>query len=275
MVGVLSFFVTVHTGRADSAVLFVGLPVTLAVALALVPGRTGHGRVFGLTTVALLLAAVLLHEGAICVLLAAPLVYLVVHGTTALIHAVRRHSSAHVLVLLPLLLVTATEGTGTGWRVTPDQRVEVARVVALPADEVAARLAAGPRPVPVRSLPLRLLRVPMPQQVSGDGLADGDRWLFAYHGSAHGPGGHLLAEVDRSGPGRVGFRFVTNSSITGRWLDWQRADLSWRAVDPAQTEVRVTVAYRRGLDPSWYFGPLQDALMHRGVGHLLDMLALP
>jgi hypothetical protein len=37
----------------------------------------------------------------------------------------------------------------------------------------------------------------------------------------------------------------------------------------------LTVRFRRGLDPAWYFGPLQDALMREGAGHLLDMLSLP
>ena len=116
--------------------------------------------------------------------------------------------------------------------------------------------------------------MPLPQRVTGDGLAPGDRWLFAYHGSAHGPGGHLLAEVDESGPDRLGFTFVEDSSITARWVTWQDAELRWRAVDAGHTEIRLTIGYQRGLDPSWYFGPVQDALMHEGGAHLLDMLAL-
>jgi hypothetical protein len=97
--------------------------------------------------------------------------------------------------------------------------------------------------------------------------------MFAYHGTTHGPGGHLIAEVETAEPGRLGFRFAEDTSITARWLTWQRAELSWRTADTGQTEVRITASYRRGLDPSWYFGPLQDALVHEGAGHLLDMMA--
>lgn len=270
--GVLMFVLAVHEDRADSALLFVALPVLLAAALALSPGRTAHGRVFVVTTIALLLAAVALHEGAVCVVLAAPLVYAVAHGTTALIRALRHSSRAYAVVAVPLLLLPGLEGVGP--RMNPEQSVEVVRVVPLPVDEVAARLAAGPRPTAVRSVPLRALGVPTPGQVSGDGLTPGDRWMFGYHGSAHGPGGHLLAEVATAAPGRVGFRFVDDTSITARWFTWRHADLSWRAVDAGHTEVRVRVDYRRGLDPSWYFGPLQQVLLGQGVGHLLDMLAL-
>ncbi|MEU5911221.1 hypothetical protein [Micromonospora sp. NPDC047527] len=272
--GLVLFIAVVRQGRADSAVLFVALPVLLAAALALTPRRTAHGKVFAATTMALLLAAVALHEGAICVILAAPLVYAVAHGTTALIRALQDANRAYAIVAVPLLLLPGMEGSGIAPRLDPEQRVEVTRVVEVPVDRVAELLAAGPRPTAVRSAPLRLLGVPTPGQVSGDGLDPGDRWMFGYHGSAHGPGGHLLAEVEDVAPGRVGFRFVEDSSITARWFTWQHAELTWRAIDPGHTEVTVRVDYTRGLDPSWYFGPIQQVLLGAGVGHLLDMLAL-
>jgi hypothetical protein len=255
--------------------LFVGLPVLLAAALALAPVRSTHGRVFLATTVCLLLAAVLLREGVICVVLAAPLVYAVAHGTTALInYCLRADRAAHAVVLVPLLLAGGIEGSSEDLRIAPEQSVEVVRLLALSTDEVSARVVRGPRPVPARSIPLRLLGVPLPGEVSGSGLAAADRWVFAYHGTSHGPGGHLVAEVTRSEPGRVEFGFVEDTSITGRWLTWRHAALSWHAVDDRHTEVRLSVSYRRGLDPSWYFGPIQDGLVHEGAAHLLDMMAL-
>lgn len=272
--GLVVFVVTVRDGRADSALLFVALPVLLAAALALTPGRTPHGRVFVTTTIALLLAAVALHEGAICVVLAAPLVYAVAHGTMALINLVRRSSRSYSVLLVPLLLLPGIEGSGLAPSIAPDQSVRVVRVVALPADAVAERLAAGPRPAPVRSPVLRLLGVPVPAHVTGTGLAPGDRWTFGYHGSAHGPGGELVAEVATNAPGHLTFHFPQDTTINGRWFTWQRADLRWQAVDADHTEVRLTIDYRRGLDPSWYFGPLQNVLLGQGGGHLLDMVAL-
>ncbi|BCJ42224.1 hypothetical protein GCM10010168_87780 [Actinoplanes ianthinogenes] len=274
VIGVVSFVVAVATGRADSALFFVALPAALAVGLALTPGRTTHGRVFRLTTIALLLAAVVLHEGAICVLLAAPLVYLVAHAVTGLVRLARRGGRSALAVLpLPLLLVGSAEGTSADWRVHPDQSVEVTRVVALGPEQVRATLEAGPQPTGVRSLPLRLLGVPMPEHVHGAGLAPGDRWTFAYHGSSHGPGGDIVTEVRDAGPARVTWAVVEDTSITNRWVGMRDATLSWHTV-PGGTAVTLHVGYRRGLDPSWYFGPLQDGLMHAGAGHVLDMLAL-
>jgi hypothetical protein len=271
--GVVFVVVTVRSGRADSALLFVALPTAIAAALALTPGSTTHGKVFRVTTIGMLLSAVVLHEGAICVLLAAPLVYGVAHGITLLVQLVRNYRKiTPVLLPLPMLLV-GVEGAHPDWRLHPDQSVEVTRVVqALPA-EVPALLTAGPRPTGTRSLPLRLLGVPVPAHVHGAGLDLGDRWMFGYHGSSHGPGGQILTEVTAAGTQAITFAVLEDTSITGRWVRMTDATLSWKP-SGSGTEVTVRIDYRRGLDPSWYFGPLQDGLMHAGAGHLLDMLAV-
>jgi hypothetical protein len=273
-VGAMIFGYVVRSGASDSALLFVGLPILLAAALALLPGRNTHGRVFSGTTIGLLLVSVALQEGAICVVLAAPLVYLVVHGVTAVLVWASRSSKTYALLPIPLLLLGTVEGTDDDLRLHPDQSVAVRRVVALTPDEVLARFARGPRPAPVRSVPLRLLGMPTPEHVAGTGLAPGDRWVFGYHGSSHGPGGRLVALVRAHGPGTIEFGFAGDTSITARWFTWRGAVLTWRPVGGGRTEVLLTVSYRRGLDPSWYFGPLQDGLLHEGAGHLLDMLGL-
>jgi hypothetical protein len=222
----------------------------------------------------LLLTAVALNEGAMSVVLTAPLVYLIAHGTTALVRWCTRSSGMYAVLPVPLLLLVAVEGSTNALRISPDQSVQVVRVVAMPVNGVVSRLAAGPQPTPVRSVPLRMLGVPMPEHVHGGTSNPGDKWTFAYHQTPYGPGGQIVAEVRTTEPGHRSFAFVENSSITARWFTWQQADVRWRAVDATHTEVRVTVHYRRRLDPSWYFGPLQDALMHQSVGHLLDTMAL-
>jgi hypothetical protein len=271
--GAVFVVLTVRAGRADSALLFVVLPTAIAVALALSPGAGTHGRVFRVTTIGLLLSAVALHEGAICVLLAAPLVYGVAHGITLLVQLARNYwKIAPALLPLPLLLV-GVEGVHPEWRLHPDQSVEVSRVVQAAPARVPALLRAGPRPAETRSLPLRLLGVPMPEHVHGAGLEPGDAWMFGYHGSSHGPGGQIRTEVTTARPQEITFAVVEDTSITGRWVRMNDATLSWKP-SGSGTEITVRIDYRRGLDPSWYFGPLQDRLMHAGADHMLDMLAV-
>ena len=96
--------------------------------------------------------------------------------------------------------------------------------------------------------------------------------MFGYHGNSHGPGGQIVTEVVAAGPREITFAVLEDSSITGRWVGMRDATLSWRAGDGGGTAVTLRIDYRRGLDPSWYFGPLQDRLMHAGAEHFLDML---
>jgi hypothetical protein len=273
--GSVMFVSMVAAGRADSALLFVGLPVLLAVALVLLPGRTTHGRVFQLTTVLLLLSAVALHEGAICVILAAPLVYGMAHGATALMRLYQRSSRPYALLPVPLLLLSAVEGTSDQVRLHPEQTVTATRVVAATADEVLQHLTRGPQPTNVRSFPLRVLGVPTPRHVTPGGLAPGDQWVFHYAGTSHGSGGETVTRVTAAAANQLEFEVVSDTAITSRWMVWQGASVSWRAVDAHRTEVSLTLTYRRRLDPSWYFGPLQQGLTHEGAEFMLDMLALP
>jgi hypothetical protein len=273
--GVVAFFATVDAGRADSALLFVVLPIVLAVALALAPGRTPHRRVFAATTIALLLAAVALHEGAICVLLAAPLVYGVVHGVTALINLAEKGGGRALAVLpLPLLLIGGVEGVNQDFRIQPDQTASVTRVVDLTPAQVHDRIAAGPQPVGLDQLSLALLGAPTPQHVTGTGLNPGDRWEFGYHDTNHGAGGAITTSVRAASPTSIDFAVDSDTSITSRWLRWRDASISWHDAGNGRTAVTVRLAYQRRLDPSWYFGPIQDRLMHAGGAHLLDMLEL-
>ncbi|MGH3657850.1 MAG: SRPBCC family protein [Micromonosporaceae bacterium] len=274
-VAVAGFFLAIATGHRDSALLFVGLPGLLAVATALSPTRTTHGLTFKAITISLLLAAVYLHEGAICVLMAAPLVYGVGHGVVAIIRLADRSSRRGSYAVLGLLVVASMEGVIPGWRVAPEQAVTVVREVDLSPAAVAERVEAGPRLGPPRSLLLRTAGMPLPYEVSGDGLDVGRRWRFGYQGGSHSPGGETVTEVTARRKGYARFRVVRDTSITGRWLHWRSADLTWHANGDGGTRIVLTFRFVRGLDPSWYFGPIETGYAYEGAGYLLDGLVAP
>jgi hypothetical protein len=273
MFGAAAFLYSISAGYRDSALFFVGLPTVLALAVILSrPARSLHGTAFKAVTVALLMCAVWLHEGAICVLMAAPLVYGIVHGIIGLAHLGQNRPRAYAL--LPLLVLAGLEGITPEARIQPDQTITVERVVAADVATVTTHVAHGPRPVVVRPLALHVLGMPTPASISGVSLRPGAQWIFCYHGDSHGPGGQLVAEVTESSAGHLGFRFVEDTSITHRWVGWRAAALDWRATADGRTSVTLTISFRRGLDPSWYFGPIEQFLMHDGGEYLLDSMDL-
>ena len=270
IVTALGFYVTVATGRGDSALLFVGLPGGLALLLALFPKpESVHGVVFLTVTICLLLGAALLQEGAICLLMAAPLVYGIAHGVAGLVQLVDK--DVRVAFGLPLLALVAIEGVVPTLRIAPVQTVTVTRQVALAPADVQASVGAGPRFGAPRQLLLRL-GYPTPDHASGPGVDVGQRWHIGQHGGA------IITEVTAAEPYRDGrritFRRVSDTSMTNHSLIWRTADLTWASGPDGGSEVRLRMEFERRLDPSWYFGPMEDAFVRAAENYLLDSLGL-
>lgn len=258
------------TGRLDSALLFVGVPCVLALGVALLPVGGGWGAVWQLTTMLLLLASALLHEGALCVLIASPLVY----GTVGLVYgAVRaaRSGRSQRMAALPVLALLALEGAMPGLRVNAEQESAASRVVAGTCAEFVDALERGPRidPGADRGLLLRLAQYPTPVAAEGSGLSVGDTWSLAM------PAGAIDTEVaGRTGgapDGRIDFTVTDDTARTTRWVDLHTGSLTWRQTDDG-CRAEVTLAYTRKLDPSFWFGPVTDLFMGAGASALLAAL---
>lgn len=271
------FAMVVMSGRTSSALLFVFLPAALAAMLTWTQdAATAHGMTFKAVTIALLIAASLLQEAAVCVLFSAPLVYLVAHTTVAAVRWLRNRGDSRrpgggaAAVLLPLVLLAGLEGVTPQLRIDPEASATATRVVDLEADEVALRVEDGPRLEGAsRAWLLRVGYAP-PATASGTGLAVGDRWTFSYR-----PGGQTIYEVTSREEGRVDFALVSNTEHTAMSYTIHSGTLEWTAVGGGRTEVSVTFDYTRDLDPSWYFGPIQHVWLTAGADHLLRSLTSP
>ncbi len=252
-------------------IFFHGLPMVLALALALVPAREASptGRVFVGTTYALLLTATVSGEGSICIFIAAPFIYLMVGLITALIRWIdpRKGRPSTYGVVLPVVLVASL---ASGASQPPPTTVTAAMVVDLDGASVVERLASPPVVPPVEAGFLAM-GFPQPVDGSGGGLEVGDR-----HRVAFSDGGALTLEVAERGPGSVTFVAVEDTTMIGQWITWQTATFRW---EPAQTEldptgapateVTLELTYQRLLQPGWYFGPIVEAGADRAADHLL------
>jgi hypothetical protein len=255
----------------DTAALFVGVPLAIAVVIALAPpAKSLHGLTFRVVTFALMITSAFLHEGAACVLMAAPLVYGVAHFVAELVRqarvreAGRRYQAA--LAIFPLL-VAGLEGTA--YRVDPVQQVSVERVVAMTTGQVESRLEHGPDFSAERPFLLRLTGYPTPSATSGGGgLQVGSRWVFYLAGD---PIGTLVTAHDHR---RTEFKVIADESKTQRWLHWERGTVQLTPLPDGTTKVKLSVTFTRRLDPSWYFGPIESAMVGAGLSHFADSLGL-
>lgn len=269
-------------GLHQTAVLFVGLPAILAIAVVRTPpARTATGVIFKTSTVVMLLAGILLGETLICMVIASPLVYLVGLLIGAPIDRARRarargSSTVGYHAMVAVVLLAGLEGAVPGLDVPRVAEVTVTRHVDATPDQVREALARRPSFERERP-PLLQIGFPQPVGAAGSGLEVGDRRAILIRGSGHygtTETGSLVMDVTDRGPGTVTFTTIDDTSRVADWLTWQESLVTWEAQGHG-TRVSWTVRYERELAPSWYFGPVQRGAVHLTAGYLIDALATP
>jgi hypothetical protein len=260
----------------QTAALFIGLPALLAVFLALTPrAASATGIILKGTTIALLLCGPILAEGFICVLMAAPLFYLIGIIIGLVIDRGRRKQTSVTLQALALLpiFVCALEGTTPGLTFDTREQVTVTKIVAGAPADVEHALAQTVRfdtPLPR----FFRLKFPLPVAAAGDGLTIGAPRVIHFAGGEGKPGDLTLRVTDRE-PQSVTFAALSDTSHIAHWMTWRSSRVTWHAVAPDRTQVEWTVTYDRELDPGWYFGPWERYATSLAAQFLIDNVATP
>ncbi len=294
-VGAIAYHLMHGSSLHQSVVFFIGVPAVLAVILSLTPkAKSATGVIVKGITLALLLSGIVFAEGFVCILMAAPLFYLVGIAIGYPIDRVRRRrqSEGKVYSIVGVaLLLLSVEGAVPGTSFPKHETIRVTRSIDASVGEVRQALASTPDFD--RALPAYLkLGFPRPVGATGEGLDVEDRRTIFFgdespmepigqphhHSAAPEPregGGRLELKVVRSTTRSVVFKPMTDTTAFTHWIGWGRSNVSWRAVDADTTELTWTFHYERRLSPSWYFGPWQRYAATKAVGYLIDTVATP
>lgn len=260
----------------QTSLMFIGLPALLAVVLAVSPkAKTVMGGIMRGITLFLLLSGVLLGEGFICIVMAAPLFYLVGGCVGAIVQSNRKRfdSTTRSFLLLLLLLPMSLEGLSPALSFNRDEAVEVSQIVSGSPGEIQQALGGTPR----MGLPLPLfLRMgfPHPMSVSGTGLEVGKTRTIHFAGGEGRPG-DLVLQVEESRPGYLRYAALSDRSKIAHWLAWRTSEVSWVPVDAQHTRVTWTLRFERRLDPAWYFGPWERYAARLAATALIQASATP
>ena len=272
--GVL-YRVFVMKGLAQSSALFIGLPAILAIIITLTPpAASATGVIMKSMTVALLMSGPILGEGFLCIIMAAPLFYLVgaVIGLTVDYRRRKEKSPTLPMVVLFPILMASLEGTTPSLTFPRREEITVTKVVnGSPAD---VERVLAQRPAFDKTLPLFIRKFPRPLRSSGDGLAVGSVRRMHIVGGEGSPG-DLTMRVTKREPSSVTFTAESDTSHVVHWLTWRKSDVSWRAAGAGRTQVTWTLVYDRELDPAWYFGPWERYAVRLAAGYLIDTVATP
>jgi hypothetical protein len=263
-----------YTHNETRAFMFVGIPAALAVLLVLAPPAKEPVLIaIKGVTLGLLISAVLFGEGVVCVLIAAPIAYIVAISVAIVIAKTRPQGPGIMGLALMPFLVMSLEGASDSLSFPREQTVQVTRLLPARADEVEFTLAS---PMNFHTPLPTFLRMGFPRPVSarGIGLAPGSERATHFAGGEGHPG-DLVMRVEAHDANRIVFRAIEDHSKIAHWLQWRSAQVTWRAVDASHSEVTWTLSYRRNLDPAWYFVPWERYGTRLAAGYLIDNLAAP
>jgi len=280
------------SGFAHTAALYIGVPALLAIGLALLPSsKSATGMIIKGSTLAVVIACVVLPEGLLCLLFVLPLIGLIGVIVGGAIDAARRRNRpqgpALMVVGLPLMLLSFEGVVGSPF--DSHDAVESSVVVEASAADVVAAIAATPRFA--ATMPAFLtIGFNRPVSATGSGVAVGDQRSIEFTGGTHddhplrlfGLTGersvdhhsHMHLTVVESVEGRVVFAIDHDSTMLARWVTLERAVVTWEPVDSRHTRVTWRLEYRRLLSPSFYFGPLQRFGLSEAADYLLDSIVV-
>jgi hypothetical protein len=264
----------------DSAALYLGLPLLIALGFSLIPKRkTAMGSTMKGMTIALLLSAYVFQEGYICILFAAPLFYLVGAIVAWQVDKARKrkektYQAAAVASVIALL---SLEGTSELTTMPREQAVVVTKLINANIQHVRHQIAKTPKFDDNRPAFLKIF--PYPENIVGEGLEVGDIRQATFVAYKHiwwtKVQGDLAFRVIESEPDRIKFAVTKDDSYVSHYLKWQSSEVSLAAVDSTHTQVTWKHEYKRILDPFWYFGPLQYYAVKLATEQLIDRVATP
>lgn len=268
-------------GLNDSAALYLGIPLILALAVSLLPvSKSAMGATMKGMTIALLMSSFVFREGYICIVFSAPIFYAVGALIAGSIDYARKRKddrtprTAAIAVIIALL---SLEGTTDVTTVPRENEVTVSKIVDAPVDTIRDQLSAPPRFEGNKPAFLRIF--PYPATITGQALKVGDEQKIVFVAYKHiwwtRVQGALTLKVSALSPDGVKFVAIGDDSYLSHYLEWQSSEVALQPIDSNHTRVTWTLAYRRNLDPSWYFGPMQRYAVQLAAEELIDHVATP
>jgi hypothetical protein len=275
ILGALFYQMVKGGGFAHTSLMFIGIPVVLAIILVLAPTpKSATGSILRGMTLALLIVAPLVGEGYLCILFASPLFLVVGLVIGKLVDYSRADRSTTLSCIAIMFLPLSLEGIVPQLTHNRTQSVEATQMVNASAAHIEAALAQSPNIT--TALP-RFLRIgfPRPLEARGSGLALDSLRTVHFAGAEGDPPGDLVMRVAVAKTGYIRFETVSDSSKLLQWVRWRSSEVIYKPIDPTHTVVTWRISFDRQLDPYWYFGPWEQFAVGQAANYLITANATP
>jgi len=256
------------TGLEGSALLYIGIPTFIALAFASAsPNASNSKTVMGSTlkaiTFIILISGPILQEGFVCMVMVAPIFYIVGALVAWPIDHFRKKkiksNSLKVFILPTILLAMSMEGVFDETSFNRLNVVEHTQIINSRITEVRKRLAMS-RPL-ARPESLLIKIFPRPDKYNANGLAIGDRhWVdisylkWIYWNKKQGK---VQFEVVENQNNIIRFKLISDDSYLSSYMTWTETTVFLQPVSNHRTRVTWRIHFERNIDPAWYVQPLQ------------------
>jgi len=251
-------------GLGGSALLYIGVPTFIALAFASTSkSKSVLGATLKAITFIILISGPILQEGFICMIMAAPILYI----AGALVawpidHYRKKKNNASKLnsfVLPSLLVLMSLEGVIDETSFDRINTIEHTQVIDASVNQIKTRMANSRKINPSDSVFGKLF--PQPDKINADGISVGDRhwtdisylkWIYWNEKR-----GKTLFEVAEHRDNFIRFKPVSDNSYLNSYLTWKESSVFLKTVSAEQTQVTWRIRFQRDIDPAWYVQPLQ------------------
>jgi hypothetical protein len=260
----IAYRLIVFVHLEQTTLLFVGLPALITVLVIKFTGtpKSAYGIAFKTITIFLLMSGILLGEGVICIIMAAPLFY----GVAAVLVYISKNSGPKLqaIIIIPILIL-GIESFDSG----REQKLSIVTVTRVVNTDVSLN-SLNNNPEFIQDIPTFFeLGFPVPISVQGAGTNVGNFRKIQFESSTKGIGTLHLVIMENS-ENKVRFKTVSDNTHISHWLLWDEVEISLSANSNGTTTVNWTTSYRCALSPSWYFEPLERFAVQTSTNHLID-----
>ena len=213
------------------------------------------------------MSSILLGEGLVCVLFAAPIFYGVGAFLVFLSNKLDdvNKSDLNAIVIIPVLLLLAQPQEIFR---APDVQI-VETVVEIPKNAGIDLLNQSPD---FQSNYPNFFKIgfPKPVGISGNGTQIGDVRNIQFESSTRGIGTLSLEVAERSDDYII-LNVASDDTHIGRWLTWNQIKVEIIKSEDETTQIKWTSEFQCDLGPSWYFEPLEKMAVAQMNQYLIDV----
>jgi len=253
-----------HKGIDSSALLYIGIPTFIALAFASTSSsKTVIGSTLKAITFIILISGPLLQEGFVCMVMAAPILYIV--GALAAWpfdhyrKKNQRTSKLNTFIIPSLLVLMSMEGVIDETSFNRLNTITHTQILQGSVDDIKDRLATSRQLRKPDSLFAKIF--PQPEIINANGLSIGDRqWVdisylkWIYWNEKRG---QIHFEIVEHQKNFLRFRPIKDESYLSAYLTWKDTTVHLQAISETRTKVTWSIRFQRDIDPAWYAQPLQ------------------